>query len=1454
MSNTIEQNICDAVDILVNRAISQANFDKTISAIVVECVDEVSGRYKVRYQEGTYYATSDNAAHYGVNTEVYVLIPGGDFSKEKKIIGSVKNLGKGYGVIADGDEGYNYIGTNVIDFNGEIGLCSYKGEDTKILYQHGATNQLLNINIEAVEEYFKKSTHIIAGARFKTNLAREQKNYGNYGLIFTLEFLDDSKGTSVLKDYIIDVDNMLGQPFNLITPTRQIEEFEINGANFKKIEKITLFAKDFPNKKDDMPDDIFMRDIELTGAEQLNPALLNSYYLSILTPQGTFFPVDSNEDSKLTLKAEAKYQGKALQESIHKMEFYWFREHTGVDSKHRAFCSYGGQGWECLNDYNVISAVYDEDGKLVSDSKVEWISGKSSFEVSKKESFAKETKYKCVCLYNNMTLANEIIIKNNDAIHEIKIESSNGTEFSYDKGETTLTCKVDNEENLSYNYYWIKTNNVGTYEKINSDKESQDVIEQANTLKTNLEASFKNENENEKVYPEQKGSLKNPEKYNLIYPLVIAKYGESATYQNIVDFCEAYIADKSNYYCYKNKINNLPIRTITNYATYSCSVFEVKNGKENFIGTASIKITNSFEKQIGYTLVINNGTQLFKYDEAGLSPSHKANEYPQEIKTLTFTLFDEKGNMVEEDDIRRNAKVTWKFPAKETLLLSLTDVNESDDNYKYSTDTLLYTFDISPTYNVQRNFNDIELEILYQGKLLKAKTDFTFLKEGNIGANGADYICRIVSNIKDGDIPPELPMVIYKTVDNARNWHVNYNVKGDGGTGEFGTLLTKYNTLFKVELYKDGEKVELSSDSEVNWSFLRNRYNSENSDGGLFNITKEGKISAVGSYNTETIGNQHPAHIVKAEVIHEGKRYIATQPLAMAIVDSGYDISLAEDTGFTSVMYASDGTRPSYDSTNPFKIVVKKKIGEDIVDYSLSDKLTYEWSNYGWVYSKGNGWINTNLITPFDSDTIEKNEKKFQPDTAYDGQCVSIAVECQISEDNDVKARIHIPVHYYFNRYGLAALNDWDGNSISIDKDGNGMILSPQVGAGKKNDDNSFTGVLIGTVDDVQDSSQQTGLLGYANGVRSIFLDAETGKAEFGIKGSNQIIIDPSSGKAEIKSGNYNTSKKTGMLIDFSTPKIEFGSGNFSVNNEGKITAKGGGSIAGWSIGDRRLTSNEGAVGIASINDKIDGTKHGYAFWAGNRSPASAKFSVKHDGTLKAERGTIGGWNINDKNIYTGDLTSAATSAPDSGAIRLSSGTFSAKIAGQEASTWRFNIGNKFGVTKDGNIHASGGRIAGWTIDQDSISTGTIINDPTKPPDVNAVRLCKTTYASKVTGRELSYLRFNIGSDFGVDQNGTLYAKGAYMDDVHLNKLWIGTNYVTLSYASIQVVTGATLSLTKGYDGYNVFSNIPPRGSFKIGERTFWAFTDYPSIETMYPVTGGDISLTYTTKSFAYLS
>jgi hypothetical protein len=41
-------------------------------------------------------------------------------------------------------------------------------------------------------------------------------------------------------------------------------------------------------------------------------------------------------------------------------------------------------------------------------------------------------------------------------------------------------------------------------------------------------------------------------------------------------------------------------------------------------------------------------------------------------------------------------------------------------------------------------------------------------------------------------------------------------------------------------------------------------------------------------------------------------------------------------------------------------------------------------------------------------------------------------------------------------------LNSWDGG-LTIDEE-NGIILSTMLGAGRKNDDNTFSGVLIGDI------------------------------------------------------------------------------------------------------------------------------------------------------------------------------------------------------------------------------------------------------------------------------------------------------------------------------------------------------------------------------------------------------
>lgn len=121
--------------------------------------------------------------------------------------------------------------------------------------------------------------------------------------------------------------------------------------------------------------------------------------------------------------------------------------------------------------------------------------------------------------------------------------------------------------------------------------------------------------------------------------------------------------------------------------------------------------------------------------------------------------------------------------------------------------------------------------------------------------------------------------------------------------------------------------------------------------------------------------------------------------------------------------------------------------------------------------------------------------------------------------------------------------------------------------------------------------TEKEGLFGYYQGDQTIFLDAHTGKAEFGKQGASQIILDPTNNTAKIQSGNY-VAGTSGMLIDFTTPQILFGSGNFSVDSSGQIIAKGGGSIAGWSIANNRLSSGSGTTYVA-LDSGTSGINYG---------------------------------------------------------------------------------------------------------------------------------------------------------------------------------------------------------------------------------------------------------------------
>lgn len=150
-----------------------------------------------------------------------------------------------------------------------------------------------------------------------------------------------------------------------------------------------------------------------------------------------------------------------------------------------------------------------------------------------------------------------------------------------------------------------------------------------------------------------------------------------------------------------------------------------------------------------------------------------------------------------------------------------------------------------------------------------------------------------------------------------------------------------------------------------------------------------------------------------------------------------------------------------------------------------------------------------NFLTGAFSDNADPTFCSIIPNEVYSGEYPNQYVKVKIYQglidkiDNSsiLEHELIIPFHMSLNTYGLASLNAWDGSSVEINED-EGYVLAPQIGAGiKHTEDNTFTGVLMGTEKTFDDAAgqEEIGLLGYSHGKRSIFLDATTGNATFGL-------------------------------------------------------------------------------------------------------------------------------------------------------------------------------------------------------------------------------------------------------------------------------------------------------------------------------------------------------------------
>ena len=122
----------------------------------------------------------------------------------------------------------------------------------------------------------------------------------------------------------------------------------------------------------------------------------------------------------------------------------------------------------------------------------------------------------------------------------------------------------------------------------------------------------------------------------------------------------------------------------------------------------------------------------------------------------------------------------------------------------------------------------------------------------------------------------------------------------------------------------------------------------------------------------------------------------------------------------------------------------------------------------------------------------------------------------------------------------------------------------------------------------------------------------------YGDKDGNLTI----QGTIRASAGNF------GVLTIENDGSITSTTGHFSVDKNGNLIAKGGGTIGGYTITDKALTS--GNVGMSS-----DTTSGAYAFWAGNTTAVNAPFSVTNTGNIVATMGNIGNLSLENGSLYS---------------------------------------------------------------------------------------------------------------------------------------------------------------------------------------------------------------------------
>lgn len=876
--------------------------------------------------------------------------------------------------------------------------------------------------------------------------------------------------------FTISSEKMTGDPHRFYDWSNQYIFCPINTDNFLHLESIVFQSEDFVDETD-IPlatlkgDNIFVQNIEIYGVRKIE-ATDGDFKLQVGTPQGAIFY--SIDESK-TLEILGKTTKADVDISVN-TNYYWFVEDISITTSSSNFNYYAGAGWRWLestkgNDKSII--------------------------IKGSENLSYENHYKCVAVYKqSVILKADITIYNYAVKRKLEIKSDIGTSFSFDRGIPTLTCYVnDRSKNFEekhpdedFKFIWSVTEDAKstiTYDK--TLEELQKELEEVENSTINADL-----NDNDKKTAEKEKNSK------------------------ITSLRQQISALKVDGLKFDKNVMHYPVSTVNLIAHIKCGVFlksEI-DGKYQSIGTASINLQNSSEATpTEYYILITNGDQVFQYSESGVAPNNERYTDPLEVKPLECHFYDPAGFEVNEDTY----ELKWRVPLSDSMIVTPTQnmiKNPATEKAEWYQGRI-FPLGIQQSYNYFALNNQVTAIVTYDGREYTQDSKLYFTKIGDNGTNGTDIVCKI----EPKESPADGALALEFRPDKDKTWNTGKKI---------GT------EVFSAKIYNRGS---LLTDETImrKWSMA----------GGNKSICKNLIVESNGAVNTQKSGiaGKLNNQIIKAEVTYNSNSYYSYYPIytidyeELELITKIY---IDKTRTLKYITYNADGRNPLFNKNQGICIRIEGNANtnyyiewtvhggiNDIVDAKGESSATSSLKLYqhkeGISYNE-NGekqqespQLEILQETPEDQKNkqIKEYEIYISPVDIYSGEYCNNLVRARIYSSKDeyelpnpsMLAEVRIPICLTLNTYGLSSLNAWDGIHIEINEDEN-YILAPQIGAGEKNEQNQFTGIVMGkatTYDKVKNENGELvgdtsiGLLGYADGKQSIWLDAKSGKAVFGL-------------------------------------------------------------------------------------------------------------------------------------------------------------------------------------------------------------------------------------------------------------------------------------------------------------------------------------------------------------------